>query len=151
MTLQEAKDYIKENQKKGLQCPCCEGYVKLYKRKLNSGMAKFLIALYKRSQTEIPSCIEDILLDLNTPAKSLDYSVLTHWGLIQRVVIPSTEKKHSGLWEITPTGREFVLGVAMVAKRVHIINNVVVGFDEEQISIKEALGQKFNYIELMRT
>jgi hypothetical protein len=41
-TITEAKDFLNENYKDGCICPCCNQTVKLYKRKLNSGMARVL-------------------------------------------------------------------------------------------------------------
>ena len=39
------KEFLRANYEKGCDCPTCGQFVKLYKRKLNSGMAKTLIIL----------------------------------------------------------------------------------------------------------
>ena len=155
ITLKEAKDYVKENVNKGVRCPCCEGFVKLYKRKINSGMALFLIGLYKLDKVapytnyfQNKEVME--LMKLNTA--SLDYSVLEHFGLIQ-------SKKHgyydhkrtkcTGYWKITDRGREFVKRQIKVEKRVWLLHNQVMGFDRDTVDIKHCLGSKFDYEELM--
>ena len=46
-TIAEAKQYLRKNFKEGTVCPCCDKYVKAYKRKLNSGIARALIIMYK--------------------------------------------------------------------------------------------------------
>ena len=46
-TLEEAKNWLRARIAKGATCPLCHKYAKLYKRKLNSGMAKFLLDFYK--------------------------------------------------------------------------------------------------------
>ena len=45
-TIQEAKNFLKENFEKGCICPTCNKIVKKYVRPLNSVMARMLIRLY---------------------------------------------------------------------------------------------------------
>ena len=54
MTEQELKSalntlrvYFTEEVGAGLECPVCKRFTKLYKRKLNSGMARMLIGIYR--------------------------------------------------------------------------------------------------------
>ena len=46
-TIKEAKEHLRNNFEEGIDCPCCGQFVKLYKRKLNSGMAATLIRIVK--------------------------------------------------------------------------------------------------------
>lgn len=50
-TLEQAKQLLRDAVKIGeaIECPCCKQMVKIYKRKLNSGMAKALLLIYKIS------------------------------------------------------------------------------------------------------
>ena len=45
---------------------------------------------------------------------------------------------------------DFVSGKMSVKSHVHIYNNIVMGFSDTTITIREALGKKFDYQELMR-
>ena len=49
MTLGEARNILNEHYDKGVHCPCCEGYVKMYRRTLYYKMAYPLISLYKHT------------------------------------------------------------------------------------------------------
>ncbi len=51
-TMEEAKQLLKDNWEKGIDCPCCTQFVKLYKRPLYSAQAYSLIRLYKLCQDD---------------------------------------------------------------------------------------------------
>lgn len=74
---------------------------------------------------------------------------LAHWGLIEAKPNDDTTKKSSGIWRPTRAGVEVAAGRQRVKKYVFIYNNVVEGFSSEEITIHEALGDQFNYAELM--
>ena len=80
-----------------------------------------------------------------------DFSKLLHWGMIQPVQNVDTSKRTSGYWSITDRGKMFVNGeLANVPKYVKIYNGQRIGFSEEKTTIIMALGNKFNYQELMK-
>ena len=148
-TINEAKEYLEKNFAKGVFCPCCNQFVKLYKRKLNSGMAITLIRMYKHNPYGWIN-VKDYLRE-NSFRNNHDWTLLGHWGLIEENnKPPDNGGKTLGEWRITPKGREFVLNHIKVPKRVMMYNNSIYGFEGGQISIIEALGSKFNYHELMR-
>ena len=153
-TLKEAKQHLRDNFEKGVACPCCEGFVKLYKRKLNSGMALFLIGLYKlapisheRGQQSFFSN-KEIMAKMNINTSSLDYSVLKHFGLIEPRVAENGHRD-SGHWRITYDGISFVGLNGIVPKYVYLYKNKLQK-TEGEITIQEALGNKFDYKELMK-
>jgi hypothetical protein len=147
-TIVEAKQYLKDNIKKGVKCPCCGQFAKLYSRKINSGMVLFLIGLYRLSKRNgIQEFSNDFVfkeMDLNV--RSLDYSILKHFGLIQESVNTDSGKKKSGNWIITEAGINFAEGKVSVAENVLIYNNKVIGFEGKNILISEI--SKFNYKDL---
>jgi hypothetical protein len=157
-TLQQAKDFLRANFKKGCKCPACGQTVKLYSRKINSGMAVFLIGIYrldKRHQDSQPGMIskaffsnKHIMQEMNINTSSLDYSVLKHFGLIEARV-SEAGKKDSGFWKITHEGILFVKHGRDKPKNVFLYNNKIQGFSEETTTIKQALGDKFDFEELM--
>lgn len=142
-TIAESKTYLREHWEKGCKCPTCGQLVKLYKRKLNSGMAFFLINLYKAGEGWHHA------RNLMHGSFSMDYAMLRRWGLITEQPNTDETKRTSGFWRITDAGRQFVEETKTVPTRVHIYNDVIVGFSEEHTTIREALGKRFNYNELM--
>lgn len=150
-TIKEAKAYLRENFEKGCKCPVCDNSVRLYKRKLNSGMALFLLGLYKltRDKEAVYFSNKDIMENMNINTSSLDYSVLRHFDLISpRISV--VEKKDSGYWLLSLKGAQFVTGHLTSPKHVFLYNNKRQGFSDETITIKEALGSKFDFDELMK-
>ena len=157
-TIAEAKQFLRENWKKGTVCPCCNQRVKLYLRKLNSGMALFLIGLYRLSKKNAylpdgkPAWFtnKEVMKEMGINTSSLDYSVLRHWELIKKKEANEDGvKRQSGYWQLTLAGLSFVQGHFSVKEKVNVYNNKRYGFSGNLITIKQALGSKFNYTELM--
>lgn len=156
--LAAAKQKMLDEAAKGSSCPCCGGYVKLYKRKLNSQMVDFLSALYRHTALtgEEWHHVRDFL---KAGAKaSSDGTYLRHWGFIEpmpkaEAPEPEEEKKKqrtSGYWKITDQGKCFVEGLVSAASHVLILNGRVQGFTEQRVNIWDAAGEKFDYDELMK-
>lgn len=153
-TIQQAKDYLRENWEDGVSCPCCNQTVKLYKRKLNSSMALGLIMISQKHNGVNTSNwfhLEDYFKDL--PVHSTvrgDIPKLRHWGLIEaKQGIKEDGNKHVGLYRITEKGIQFVNNLIDVPEKAKLYNNRFYGTDGKSISIRQALTNKFNYNELM--
>ena len=146
-TIKEAKQHLRANFKhKGTNCPCCGQFVKLYKRKLGSVMARTLIQLYKMDKEF--NHVREIVKGISETGTN-DFSKLAYWGLIDEMSNDSLAKRTSGFWRITPKGRQFVERKITVNQYALIYNRLCEGFSVETINISEALGKKFNYNELM--
>lgn len=156
-TITEAREYLKANLTVGVPCPCCRQFVKRYRRKLNSSMARSLIAIYahyeffrlERRDEEwlhVPSYLHKLQLNATNEA-----GLLRHWGLI---VEKPTEKDDgnpcAGFYRITPRGREFVNAEVNVEKYAFLYNQRLLGFGPERLSILDALGDRFHYADLMK-
>jgi hypothetical protein len=74
---------------------------------------------------------------------------LRHWGLLEQEPNADPTKKDSGNVRITELGCQFVLGKVSVPKGLYQYNDAVERFTEETTTCREALGQKFNYDDLM--
>lgn len=146
--LGEAKAYLRENYKKGCNCPVCGQFVKRYKRKLNSGMARTLIAIYKHHKYH-PVNVKDFLRSKKMQ-NNHDWTLLRYWGLIVEHENLDEKKKSSGVWSITTKGIHFVENRVRIASHVFIYNTKVEGFSLTDTNIVESLGKHFNYKELMR-
>ena len=78
-----------------------------------------------------------------------DYPYVSLWGLAETRESGETAKRMSGFWRITPKGRSFIQGGLRISSHVVVYNNEVVEFSDTTTTIREALGKKFNYAELM--
>lgn len=138
-------------QKDGTRCPCCERFIKLYRRPLNASMARYLIFMVKKSgPTNIWLHVETDFRDVSIPSRG-DYAKLRYWGLIEPKPGKSDRGgRTNGYWRLTDKGRAFVNDEIAVPAKIHLLNNKVVGWSDDTITIKEALGEKFDYDELMR-
>lgn len=150
-TITEAKQYLRVNFEKGVECPCCTQFVKLYRHRLNSQMAKTLIEIYNISSEENREWIH--VLNEIKPSNRM-YSLMRFWDLIVAAeydqVNSYEDKKASGYWKITERGEKFVNNEINISKYVYLFNNRKYSISEETISIHEALGKKFSYSELMQ-
>ncbi len=138
-TIKEVKDYLRENFEKGTDCPCCGQFVKQYRRKLNSGMAIAMLKIYKLCANGEYYNISNELIGIH----QLEYSKLRYWKLIE------SKNNENGLWKPTKQGIDFVVGKCTIPKYAYVYNNKLIKLEGEQISIKDALGDHFDYNELM--
>jgi len=147
MTLQEAKAWLKQKAVDGAQCPCCNQYVRIYKRRINAGMARWLINLYKMPREF--QHIASIYKFGRHSVSGTDYTVMKYWDLIQQKVNEDEDKKHSGWWRITDKGEQFVERRTAVLSHAHIYNSRLINFVGDRVTIDQCLGKKFSYQELM--
>lgn len=113
-TLQEAKDDLERNVRKGTRCKCCNCFVKEYQANIHSTLAQWLILLYLEHKKAV-GCDAYVRYDnerLRIPGCKMftDYARLKHWKLIEPMPKDPKNKKvkASGSWRITKTGRDFV-------------------------------------------
>ena len=151
-TINDAKNFLRRNYSKGCDCPCCGQFVKLYKRKLNSGMARNLIRIHRESKDGKYIHVEDTLRRYKDHSGH-DWALLRFWELIEEKPEHSeSEKKNSGEWRLTYKGRQFVLSRIRVPMRILMYNNKFRGYDDNgTIDIVQALGNNFNYRELIES
>ena len=158
-TIREAKDFLHENMEAGCQCPACGQNVKLYKRPINSGCARFLIGLYRLTLNEKKTwgtkgwsffTNDEIRKEALLNSKGLAYGIIRHWELAERAPASDDKKKTSGQWKLTTKGYFFVTRQIRIPKRALIYNNSLIGFGPEDTDIQETLGEDYNYKELMQ-
>lgn len=151
VTLEAAKAAAREAARRpgGTSCPLCTKHVQVYRRSISAGMAAVLIWLHTRRVTRPVVSSQDIARRGWSGAS--DYAKLRWWGLIRRVGEPRTGTKNSdGLWAITEKGSTFVRGEVDVPKYVdEYRSKVIAGPYGEEVSIHDALRNKFDYEELM--
>lgn len=145
-----AQKYIEENIDVGCKCPACNRFIKQYKRKLTSSMAHALILLYKSGLRDYVHMAEFLK---NKPCPSSiygDVSKFRFWGILDKQEDERDDgNPNNGYYKITEKGIQFCEGLIEVPKYIEIKNNRMVSQSEELTTIQGALGNKFNYNELM--
>lgn len=155
-TVAEVRKYLEENAREGVTCPCCNQFVKVYKRKITSSQCLALINLYKLS------AVEDRFYHLTEFRKGVadtgsnDFSKLKFYGFIDKKELSESErlkgaKRASGYYRINDLGKRFVECKSTVKEYMFIFDDHFKGFAGKEISIIEALNNKFNYKELMNS
>lgn len=86
-TIEYAREWLRERLHDGATCPACTQHVQLYKRKLNSGMAKALIQIYRHAGQEWTR-----VQDMPNAPKGGDYAKLRFWDLL----IPRADRAQDG-------------------------------------------------------
>jgi hypothetical protein len=126
-----AKDWlVKRAVRKGARCPCCNKFVKVDKRPLNSSQARALIWMVRMSKPG-----EWIDMTERAPKfilRTKQHSTMRQFGLLERMPNTTPARKHSGIWRVTQFGRDFVSQRVTVAKFVFIYNDKVLGRSDEQ-------------------
>lgn len=142
-TIAAGKAWLLARLEKGAPCPLCAQHAKLYKRKINSGMARSLIHMYRSAGK---SWIHVRLIG----ARSREEGKLAYWGLVEEQQGAGLHGGRAGYWRVTDKGEAFIQGQLKVPLYAKVYNGQVRGFDGSSVSIKDALGTKFNYEELMQ-
>jgi len=133
----------------GGACPCCDQYVKVYKRSISSTMARQLIRVYRLHGEGTWFHVRDAMAEGDTGVS--DFAKLERWGLIEKRPHEPGDggKRTSGYWRITPDGEKFVTGRGQVDEFALVYNNNHLGFEGGLITIFSCLGNKFDYKTLM--
>lgn len=158
-SLDEATEWLRQRVKDGAECPCCTQFAKVYKRKLNSAMAYVLIIMVREYRLNggawmhVPSMLNRKGLKPSVAASIRgDWAKLAWWGLIEEEPKPEddTQRRTSGSWRPTGAGITFANGRTNVPRHANFYAARLLSMGKEQTSIEEALGDKFDYQELMR-
>ena len=145
MTLAEARKWLADRVTAGARCPCCNQYAKVYRRQINSGMARSLIAMYLHGPQG-----QWVHLPTQVGARSREEGKLRYWGLVEeQVEVQRDDGGRVGYWRLTASGTRWVTGQSTVPKFCTVYNNTVLATYGAQITISDALGDRFNYSELM--
>jgi hypothetical protein len=132
----------------GGYCPCCDRWGKIYRRPLNASMARALVWLVNAQHrgdgwVHVPSSAPMWLL------RTQQLPALWMWNLVVGYREKKSKLTTSGLWQPTRLGMLFASDQASVKRYVYVYNNEVLETDGEEISIRDALGDKYNYDEIM--
>lgn len=143
-TLGQLRAWLLARADDGTNCPLCRQHVKVYRRKINASMARSLIQMYRTGG------LDWVHLPTQIGARSREEGKLAYWGLVEEEKALRPDGGRSGFWRVTPLGELFVQNRTTVPKYARIYNGRVLNLDPaEKASIKDALGTKFDYNDLM--
>lgn len=157
-TLEEAKAFLTANLREGVICPCCGQNAKIYKRKFNSWMARAMVAFYQHIGMKpgwfhaITVLTDRRFYKFGINNSCGDYGKLVYWNLLEDAAGHREDgNPENGYYRMTQKGVDFVLGKIQIKKYLYLYNDtpLEVEDNEEKISIREAMGESFNYNELM--
>ena len=161
VTLGDERARLRRTWHAGTECRCCGQRVKLYRRKLTAGMAVALLSVL-RASADLGEGDEGFLHAEDTlkadrritSAARGDFAKLTYWGLVERAKGPRADgSSRNGFYRVTERGRLFCAGRLRVRPAVYLYNDAEYrapeGADTTPVSIVDALGDRFDYAELM--
>lgn len=145
-TLAQAREQVQNNlDKKDSFCPCCERRTRAWPNTVDSRSAEGLIRAFHASRLTVDGWVSPMEL-LGHPA---NFHKMKHWGLIETSDERKNDGNSAGFWRLTEKGELFVLGHVSIQKVAHVFKNRVTRFSGPEWTIRQALGKKFNYRELM--
>lgn len=145
-SLADAKQWLREQLDGGAPCPCCTQFAKVYRRKITSRQVRALIRVWRSAGTD--------WCHVTTVHPSLagdggELSRLRYWGLLEEADERREDGGRAGWWRVTDRGEQYVLGRTTVPKYAHIYDSRCLALSGDLVSVRDALGTKFNYAELM--
>lgn len=138
--------------KGGCYCPTCGQKAKIYKRKLSSEMAYAVLMLHKASLAGDSAAYhhsDEFMRNYKATTKGWYYSLIRFWDLAETSHNDDPAKKDSGMWRLTDKGRLFARGAITVPSHVFIYKAERQRFSDGRVTIRQALGERFHYQELM--
>ncbi len=60
-----------------------------------------------------------------------------------------SKSQRSGSWRATLRGWDFINGLVAVPSAVHIYDNKVWGFEDEEVTFRDCFGKHFDFDEMM--
>ena len=146
--LRAEKERLEKDRKGGATCRACGQYVKTYKRSLYKSMVAWLVSLAGEIQRRSgdPKFSGYVQLrDVPFQVFNGDHGRLVLWGLIK------VQPNRPGYWKITPRGWRFIQDQEAIPKWLRVYNNEVIeeAPEGERVYVKTALGEDFDYEDLM--
>lgn len=155
-TLDEARDWLRDRIDDGTTCPLCAQHAKVYRRTITAPMALALIAIYRKAPigtwVDVPALAATMRTGSKRPTGG-DEAKTRYWGLLE--AMPDAKRDdgstRTGWWRLTGRGADFVRGDLLVPKHARIYDGRLLGLDDSAgvIGIRDALGSRFDYDELM--
>jgi hypothetical protein len=135
ISLREAIAEVDANKAAGIfsHCPCCDQGVKVYGRKITGVMVAQLFQMGGEGPVH-PKNIKHQSL-------GRDWGKLCYWNLAQH--------NEDGNWRCTERGYFFLHDKIKVPKHAYVFNQDVLGHGDELVGVRDCMGARFDYDELM--
>lgn len=141
-SVEAAEEWLRQSVDEGATCPVCHQHAKVYKRTIHRTMARDLIKMWKTTGLDWFR-IPDI-------APLGDNAKFAYWNiLVPGDGVREDGSDRTGWWAFTRIGMDFVLGMSQVPKYARVYNGRLLNLTGDPVSIRDCLGDKFNYDELM--
>lgn len=144
-TLDEARDDLTAKLSDGVTCPCCGQFAKAYPRRVTGGAAASLIRVFREHGHDWFRAAGQH----GVSALGGEFARMAHWGLIQEELTARPDGGRSGWWRVTAKGAQFIRSGLTIPKTVVLYDNHIIRFEGPMVTIRQALGEKFNYAVLM--
>lgn len=144
--LAEARAWTRDRVRDGVRCPCCTQLARVYRRKLNSGMALALAVFYRRCGQEWghkPTVLRGV------GAAARDESLLRYWGLFEEEAARRDDGGRAGWWRVTSRGARFVRDALEVPRYAVVYDGRCLNLAGEPVGIRDVLGDRFDLAELL--
>ncbi len=149
-SLNEARIFVEQGKRTndGVICPCCDRFAKLYDRYATAAMTYALILIYKKNKTNWLHVTK--FLTKEGISAGRDVVTFCHWHLMEKKEGGKKDGNPSrGVFRITENGVLFIYDKITIPKYCFLYNDKVDHFSAEQITIQEALTEKFSYSDLI--
>lgn len=150
--LGEVRDWLRGLAKgMGADCPCCGQFCKVYKRTLGTATATTMIALWRRGEGRDYVNVPELFNSMGgIHGGTGDGTKGHHWGLMEQMPGDREDgSKRNGWWRLTDLGREFVQSHIKMPRYADVYNGRTLKLHGPDWTIRDALGHKFDYDELM--
>lgn len=141
--LAQLRAWVKSRAGDGDVCPVCDQHFKVYRRKINTGMARSLIRMYRLGGVDF------IHLPTTVGSRSREEGKLRYWGLVEEMSAVREGGGHAGYWRVTEAGEQFVIGALKVPQYAEVYDGNLLGLTGVFVNVVDALGDAFLYNELM--
>lgn len=145
VSLGDARSWLElKKHAEGVHCPCCGQFAKVYWRTITSAMARALIILWRAGGTDHWVHGPTLL-----GGARADEGKLRYWGLLQESKERRDDGGRAGYWRVTEVGESFIRGKTVVPQYALVYDGACLDFAGAHIGIRDALGTRFNYEDLM--
>lgn len=146
VSLLGAKAWLEQRLHKGVKCPCCNQFTKMYHRPMNGNMIRALLNLYRAGGEDAFKFAHWPPID---PSKG-DAAKLVHWGFIEEENRVREDGGRAGYWRVTEKGEDFLKGRIKVPSHIYHFDSKFYGFDDTVfVTVHDAWGEPFDLRKLM--
>jgi hypothetical protein len=144
--LGEVRDWLRGRVEKGVRCPACEQFAKVYRRKIYAGMVRALVLMWREGDMSRRLYVHVPSID---PARGGDVAKLEHWGLIEEERTVRTDGGRAGYWRVTVRGQDWIERKTTVPQYARIYDGRLLSLTGPGVTVDDALADVFRLDDLM--